>query len=93
MTTNKKCPQCNHKIDDDIKFCPNCGERLQEATPREPGELKIMLNKIHNATKNNKSDNAIMTLVISMAIISTLHWALGEHNDENWNEIVILTLI
>jgi len=82
------CKNCHAEINYDSNFCSCCGQRLKEPVPKEPGEIKIILNKVRDLLldKKNKMPSGI-GLTLALYIPITLQWCLGEISDEKYLEL------
>lgn len=73
----KICKKCGQKVDDNVNFCPNCGERFTEpdkaATPPKFGEkIELQQPPALPKLKKRKFTLALAFAAISVAIILLL---------------------
>ena len=59
LKDKKRCSKCNKEIEDDAKFCPNCGEKqeVQEAKKVEVVEDKKQSKQEDTSKKENKKED------------------------------------
>jgi hypothetical protein len=58
-----KCPKCNFTLEDDTKFCPNCGKQLIQDQPADKKSV---------STPMKRNRNIIVIVVIVILILSLI---------------------
>ena len=53
MANNKFCTECGQRLEEGVKFCPNCGNAVPaEAGGKEPQNNTFIPNYTQNNTRN-----------------------------------------
>ncbi len=57
LKDQKQCPKCFTKIDKDVKFCPNCGEKQVEEPAKEAEVIETETVQENNSSEDNETKN------------------------------------
>ena len=71
----KQCKKCGTILNDTGKFCPNCGEKIEEQTEKSPKKIK----------PNWKKRGIFITVisVLTVAVAGGVAWTIRNHKTEN----------
>jgi len=56
LKDKRKCEKCFAEIDKDVKFCPECGAKQEEAEETEAKEVEIVEDKNEECSDDNCED-------------------------------------
>lgn len=70
----KECPNCKAKVDQNSKFCTNCGTSLNEVEKKEEVKVEATAQSTNNAPKGEGLGTASMILGIISLVLSFVTW-------------------
>lgn len=54
----KKCNHCNQLLEDDAKFCPVCGNKIEETNPENEESSQVTTTNSDYSYYNQKADSS-----------------------------------
>ena len=75
------CQKCGTKLEDNAKFCPECGQKIVSYTDTQEEVIEDPINNDANderEKKSNKKEKIIVAIVLAVALELALKFGLGE---------------
>lgn len=75
------CQKCGTKLEDNAKFCPECGQKIVSYTDTQEEVIEDPINNElsdESEKKRNKKEKIIVAIVLAVALELALKFGLGE---------------